>query len=556
MHRAADVESALAAALEALPWWTPWLPALLAAIYAAAVLGFALPLLTVRIAAGRFFKSPADLHWTERAARYWPVRLTAVSNLFIFPMLAWTLARGQAGPLSALDKGQLGMLGFICALPGPLAIKLWLDRRVFSRPIPLTVLLRDGAIALLVFYPNILLYIAVGSNMPKRFDAEAWALIAVAVAGTVLIGRGLGLRLASWLRLAVPASPRIQDIVAEVSAQVGVRPRKVWSLRWSIANAVAFPGPNEIAFTTGAESALSDTEIGAITAHELGHLAEPLRIRFFRAALRFVFLPCVLILPVSSYLPFGYALLLCLFAPLIALSVSQRLLRKMETQADKVAHAHEGDAGTYARALEKLHAYGLIPAVLKRNTHPSLWDRMAAAGVDPGYAKPAPPATARLRYAMVSGGAAAILLTLLAQHYLRKAQNDRENASLAVLVASGGSESRLIDLGDRAWTFQGAKRAAPFYWAAFMLNPKYPVSSRNWALAMAVADSCDRASQGLRLFDQPEDSGTRFYEGYRQEARGEIKDSIASCYARLEAKARAGAGPGAGAVDVDKPVSP
>jgi hypothetical protein len=72
--------------------------------------------------------------------------------------------------------------------------------------------------------------------------------------------------------------------------------------------------------------------------------------------------------------------------------VFPRISRKLETRADDMATANEGDAGTYARALTRLYADNLLPAVTakERATHPHLYDRLLAAGVTPDFPRPAP----------------------------------------------------------------------------------------------------------------------------------------------------------------------
>ena len=68
--------------------------------------------------------------------------------------------------------------------------------------------------------------------------------------------------------------------------------------------------------------------------------------------------------------------------------------RNLEVRADEIATTHQGAAGTYARALSRLHEDGLIPAVLakKKATHPDLYDRLQTAGDMPDYPRPAPAA--------------------------------------------------------------------------------------------------------------------------------------------------------------------
>ena len=69
--------------------------------------------------------------------------------------------------------------------------------------------------------------------------------------------------------------------------------------------------------------------------------------------------------------------------------------RQLEERADRIAHTNEGEAGTYARALARLYEDNLIPAVLprRRRTHPDLYDRLLAAGVQPDFPRPAAPAS-------------------------------------------------------------------------------------------------------------------------------------------------------------------
>ena len=63
----------------------------------------------------------------------------------------------------------------------------------------------------------------------------------------------------------------------------------------------------------------------------------------------------------------------------------------MEKRADLTAKSNQLEAGTYARALLRLHEDNLIPAVLRRGqaTHPHLYDRLLATGTTPDFPRPA-----------------------------------------------------------------------------------------------------------------------------------------------------------------------
>jgi hypothetical protein len=79
--------------------------------------------------------------------------------------------------------------------------------------------------------------------------------------------------------------------------------------------------------------------------------------------------------------------------------VARRFGRYLEERADRIAHTNEGETGTYARALARIYEDNLMPAVLprRRRTHPDLYDRLLAVGVQPDFPKPAAPSSFTVR---------------------------------------------------------------------------------------------------------------------------------------------------------------
>ena len=112
---------------------------------------------------------------------------------------------------------------------------------------------------------------------------------------------------------------------------------------------------------------------------------------------------------VSAYKLGGFLALV--IVTLIFVQLSRRLSQRLESRADRIARSNEGDDGTYARALARLYEENLLPAVnpSKRQTHPHLYDRLLAAGVEPDYPRPAAPETMATH-----GGILAGLLGILA----------------------------------------------------------------------------------------------------------------------------------------------
>ena len=135
----------------------------------------------------------------------------------------------------------------------------------------------------------------------------------------------------------------------------------------------------------------SDEELETIIAHELGHLRESLATRWKRMSSLLVIGIVGLLPPI--YATFGITgYLISIVAAVLFSRLRRRHSRALERVADVAGHTAQRDDQTYARALEKLHIASLIPAVLhKHATHPSLYDRMIAAGVTPDYPRPKPP---------------------------------------------------------------------------------------------------------------------------------------------------------------------
>jgi hypothetical protein len=87
---------------------------------------------------------------------------------------------------------------------------------------------------------------------------------------------------------------------------------------------------------------------------------------------------------------------------LLAHLLVRRMRLALEKRADSAGQAHEGEAGTYARALEKLYQINLMPAVTRSwfLTHPHLYDRLLAVGITPDYPRPRPPSRWRAKVAL------------------------------------------------------------------------------------------------------------------------------------------------------------
>ena len=208
---------------------------------------------------------------------------------------------------------------------------------------------------------------------------------------------------------------------------MNIRPRSVDELGLPMANAFAFIAAGSIGATSAALAILTDDELSAVCAHELGHLSEPRWVRMTRLLVSFVVgaliaAPAMIRATVGSFMGAGaFVGALCVpFGCLCFLWLYIRLNRRMEVRADALGRQFEPAPGVYARALEKLYEINLVPVVIsKRMTHPDLYDRLVGAGAPPEYERPhAPPGWPRrlgLLTVLVGSIAASIGLDRLAR---------------------------------------------------------------------------------------------------------------------------------------------
>ncbi|HKI69965.1 MAG TPA: M48 family metalloprotease [Verrucomicrobiae bacterium] len=137
--------------------------------------------------------------------------------------------------------------------------------------------------------------------------------------------------------------------------------------------------------------------------------------RYSRSVQTLAFLPWTYFTPLThAFGPsFGFvAFYGLLFITIGVPRIYRRISRKLESQADEMAKANEGDAGTYARALARLYADNLAPAVTaKARAHPHLYDRLLAAGVTPDFPRPAA-ASSMAWHGQIFAGLAGVLFTV------------------------------------------------------------------------------------------------------------------------------------------------
>jgi Zn-dependent protease with chaperone function len=353
---------------------------LVLAASAAAVVGLANTL------ALRPWRQSAGAHWTERARWLWPARVGAVWNVMLGGLLAAVLAewvgRGEA---------PVWYARLLAGWAGALAGSYRFDHEVFPAftvPAWLRHLLAGWGMHLVL--GGVLVTAMVW--MPSK-----WNLTTLAISGAAL-GTQLALRLKPGvlalraLRILQPADPPLLELVQAASETLRIPVAGVWVLGGPQAQAYALPVTGELWFSRRLLAICTEEELRAVAAHELAHLAESRLTVAGRVAASLVWWPLVFVSPALE--SFGLLGLLGLFAVCLGLNRASRgLSQHLERRADRVATNAQAHAGVYAAALEKLYRENQLPAVNPKgvSTHPSLYDRLTAAGRVPDYPRPQPP---------------------------------------------------------------------------------------------------------------------------------------------------------------------
>jgi Zn-dependent protease with chaperone function len=333
--------------------------------------------------------SPLHAPWTERARTAFPMRFGARFGVGLGGIVGMVLAYVFDGPWAAVPPGALSVVGLVAGLLGGLVAADGVERKL-GLPSGIGRRLRDMAAVMLLFFPHALAAGALSSvgyavGGAARYVGSCLAVLAV----TLLVLRPLALlRLTGLLR---PAPERLRGVVEAMARATGTPLRGgVHVLRWSMGNAVALPLPAAVAFTDRAVEVLSDEDVEGICAHELAHLRESRGVVAIRTAASLALgIPIV----VGPFVRPGLTPLLVVFG-VVAFVAGQRWLQRYELVADAAAKEHEPSPGAYGRALEKLYAVNLAPAVTSKTTsHPHLYDRLVALGAEPAHPRPEPPSS-------------------------------------------------------------------------------------------------------------------------------------------------------------------
>jgi Zn-dependent protease with chaperone function len=434
----------------------------------------------------------ADEHWSMRARRIAPAAYTVMIASWVAATVAGMAVTTPAAMLFPRPPAAgTFAAGFVAWLGGVTAG--WLVLGPLRPPESLARHLRD-ALRMMIVIP----YFPIIFGMCAALVAPPIARGLVLAAGTaawVAFSVWGFLPIARLLRLATPAPEKLARAVERAAARAGRMPRSVEVVDVPMANAFANLMTQQLVFTRSTVDALSEEELAAVAAHEIAHLGEPRSVVWVRLAANLTLLPVVFMPTLIG----GLGLLGAVgvsYLGLITLVLPLRILqRRMETRADHGAACGEGDPRALGTALEKIAILNLSPAVgARQGTHPDLYDRMLAAGVEPDFPRPERPSRTRL----VAGILTATVIAFVA--YLVRTFPDVPLAVLpdpmarayVEIALTGGSRSSLFHLA----TAHGEARPAEALATAEFLAAEMPGSPSEMALrawALGLNGKCEDA---------------------------------------------------------------
>jgi Zn-dependent protease with chaperone function len=355
----------------------------------------------------------ANQHWTEQARH-----LTALRRHFAFSTVipvgacvgVMLVAHRSQPPAAQAGIMVPVLLGFL--LGG------MLRGRLARRMVPPAIATRPSRVALWFFQVPWVLFFAGVALQTGRPDARFFVILGIFLVAMLLWSLGCHLGLLEWVGALRPGRPALSAACQEAAAAAGLPAPRVWEIADSTANAFALPFRRAVLATTPLLDILNGPQLAAVCRHEMAHLAEPLRVHLPKLLMPLFYAFWMSLPTLLRVAPRGTEPLVFIGGPLAYLLLVRLLTagsHHRETVADQAAVRSDDDPAVYTSALEAIHRANRIPARLGhgKRTHPDLYDRMLAAGIQPGFSCPAPPPRGWQRVATLLSVAPPMLLLLI-----------------------------------------------------------------------------------------------------------------------------------------------
>jgi Zn-dependent protease with chaperone function len=374
-------------------------------------IAFAAALVLLQILA-RPWRRSAGQHWTERARlAYAP----GTALLFLGVFLAAVLGTvGETMIQTLARKPVLGTAGFlvnsIMALAGVLTVRyLWL-RELWGSRVTIRSWLAGFLVIGLGIYPGLFATLVLAFAMPDTPNAQAVFIFCAAILAVVFCALGWELHLLAWIGILKTAPAELTAMVHQLAELMKVKGKvRVFVLEWAMVNGLAWHRNRAVGFTRPLLAVMAEKEVRAVAAHELAHLLEPPWVRRIRTAHLFAYLPLV---PLAKY-GGSIGALAAIFLVMTFVLGYVRFTHRFEQCADRAESDAITDPGAYAMSMTVLHQANCTPAVMPgKQTHPHLYDRLLAGGIQPDFPRPRPPSRAKPMLAVLLTVFAVLLCVL------------------------------------------------------------------------------------------------------------------------------------------------
>jgi Zn-dependent protease with chaperone function len=362
----------------------------------------------------RPWRRAADAHWTERARLAFAPGFAVLWLAVMLPPAAALLA--GVGLEMLYPQTSPGMPWFwmpwLAAFAGVLTARYRWLRELWGPRVNLRSWLAGCLFLLVLLIPHLMILLLLLVVLPETPSVGGALLLGVGFLILGLLASGGGVALLRLLGVVGPAPAAVATMLEELAREMKVPGRvRVFELEWAQVNAVAWVMHRAVGFSRPLLELMAPDEVRAIAAHELAHLIEPKRVRVVRIVHLFAYLAAV---PVIKY--GGGIGVLAGWLMVLAIAFGyKRFARRLEVRADRLESQAIADANAYTRSMTRLHELNGAPAVMPGSpTHPHLYDRLLAGGIQPDFPRPKAPSRVKpLVAALLAAIATALVMFLI-----------------------------------------------------------------------------------------------------------------------------------------------
>lgn len=341
---------------------------------------------------GRPWRRAAGAHWTERARLAYAPGAALIWLVVGLPPIAVIMAGVGLKVFYPRDPAEMPgfWISWLAAIAGVMTARFRWLRELWGPRVTGRSWLAGCLVLMLLFLPHLLIMLLLIVLLPDPPNVWTALVIGAGLLAMAFFAFGGGVLLLRLIRVMRPAPAHVTAMVEQLALEMKVPGRvSVFELEWVQVNAVAWETYRAVGFSRALLEVMTQQEVRAIAAHELAHLIEPAWVRTVRVVHMFAYLAAA---PVMKYGGSGGIFLGWLLVIAIALGF-KRFTRRMEVRADRLESQALADTNAYEHSLIKLHEANLAPAVMPGSqTHPHLYDRLLAGGIQPDFPRPkAPP---------------------------------------------------------------------------------------------------------------------------------------------------------------------